>query len=120
MLVDLMVLLIVYKSSLIGSLSLDKVFIFLIKKTYLEESVDLPLHSEGVGQDGILEVADCLFDLVGLGEDHPQFIKNFALLVEVWRHLQNCYEGADCMIIRLEFLIKNADSVPKLRVLDII
>jgi len=69
-LIDFEVLVIMIQSSLIGPLGLSKVFVFFIKKSNLEKGINLSFHSEGVGEDGVLEVADSLVDLVGLRKDH--------------------------------------------------
>ena len=83
MLIDLKVALITVDSSFILLHGLVEVTLFFVEKTNLDECVCLSLKGEGVGEDGVLEVADGLLDLVGLGEDHTELVEDFTLLVEI-------------------------------------
>lgn len=58
--------------------------------------------------------------MVGLREYYTKFVKDLTLLVEVGRHLQNCDECRDGMVVRFELLIENADTVPELRILNVL
>jgi hypothetical protein len=69
-LVYLVVPLVVVQTSLVGPLGLVEVLVLFVEQTDLEQGVHLPLHCEGVREDGVLEVTDGLLDLVGLGEYH--------------------------------------------------
>ena len=40
-------------------------------------------------------------------------------MVEVWRHLEHADQSADSIVIGLESLIENSDTVPKLRIVHI-
>lgn len=60
-----------------------------------------------------------MFDLVSFSKDNTEFVKNFRLLVEVWRHLQDCDQSTNSMIIGFKFLVEDTDTVPELRVFDI-
>jgi hypothetical protein len=68
---------------------LDIVLLLFKQHTNLDKGISLPLERECAGEDGVLEVADSLLNLVSLGKDHSQLVKYFTLLVEVWRHLEN-------------------------------
>jgi len=61
-----------------------------------------------------------LLNLVGFSKDDSKFVENFALLIEIRRHLKNSYKSADSMIIGFELLIENTDTIPKLRVLNVL
>jgi hypothetical protein len=86
-LVDLEVVFIANDSSFVLVHSLVVVLHFLVQQTNLDQSVSLPLQRESVGQNGVLEVANSLLDLVGFRKDHAKFVEDLALLVEVGRHL---------------------------------
>ena len=58
--------------------------------------------------------------MVCLSEYDSQLVENLTLLVEVRRHLEDCYQGGDGMVIRLELLVEDTDAIPKLRVLDVV
>lgn len=120
MLVDLEVALVSDESRLVLAESLVVVSLPLIKKTNLDESVCLPLECKGVGQNRVLEVADCLLDLVCLCEDHTQLIQDLTLLIEVGAHLQHGDQGTDGMVVGLKLLVQDADSIPELGVFDVL
>ena len=87
MLVDLVVALVSNDGCLILSHGLNIVLLLLIKHTDFDKSISFSLKCEGTGEDRILEIADGLLNLVCFSKYHTQFVKDFTLLVEVWRHL---------------------------------
>lgn len=91
MLEDLKVILVSNQSDLVLSDGLVEIILGLIEQTYFDQSISLSPCGEGVCQNGILEVADSLLDLVGLGKDHSKLVQDFTLLVEVGGHLQDSY-----------------------------
>jgi len=99
MLIYLVVVLVTNDGSFVLSDGLHKVVLFLVEEADLDESIALSLESEGVRQNRVLEVADCLLDLVGLCEDHAELVEDLTLLVEVGRHLQHCDQRTDGMIV---------------------
>lgn len=119
MLIDLVVVLVAKNRSLVLPDSLNEVILLLIEQTDLDERVALSLKSERVCQDGVLEVAYGLLDLVRLGENHSKFVKHFTLLIEVWRHFEHSNQSTDRMVVRLQLLIEDANTIPELRVLDV-
>ena len=74
MLVDLEAVLVGDQSSLILTDGLHELFLLLEEQADLDEGVGLSLLGESVGQNGVLEVADGVLDLVGLGEDHSELV----------------------------------------------
>ena len=74
MLVDLEAVLVGDQSCLILTDSLHDLFLLLKEKADFNEGVGFSLLGESVGQDGVLEVADGVLDLVGLCEDHSKFV----------------------------------------------
>jgi hypothetical protein len=117
---DLEVVLVTNKCYLVLSDSLVVVILSLVQQTDFDQGVGLSPGGEGVGQDGVLEVADGLLDLVGLREDHGQLVENLTLLVEVRGHLQDSDEGTDGVVVGLELFVEDTDAVPELWVLDIV
>ena len=86
-LIDLVVVLINDQSGFILLDCLVEVLLLFIQQTDLDESISLSLQGERIRQDGVLEVADCLRDLVCLCKDDAEFVENLTSLVEVGRHL---------------------------------
>ena len=99
MLVDLEVALVTYDGSLILSQGLVIVLLGLVEESDFDQGIGFPLESEGVGEDGVLEVADGLLDLVGLGKYHTKLVEHLTLLVEVGGHLQYSDQGADGVVV---------------------
>ena len=97
--IDLIVVLIDDKCSLIFLDSLVEVLLLFIKKTNLNESVSLSFQSKGIGQDRILEITYSLRDLIRLCKYDTKLVEDLTSLIEVWRHLKYSNEGADGMII---------------------
>mmetsp|Transcript_18485 Transcript_18485/g.28364 ORF Transcript_18485/g.28364 Transcript_18485/m.28364 type:complete len:390 (+) Transcript_18485:428-1597(+) len=118
-LVDPVVLLVTEEGSFILTHGLSHVVELLVEQADLDQGVRLAALSEGVRQDRILEVRDGLLHLVGFGEDHSKLEENFTLLIEVGGHLQDGDQGTDGVVVRLELLVEDTDSVPQLGVLDV-
>ena len=58
-------------------------------------------------------------DLVSLSKNHSELIEDFTLLVEVRRHLKDCNQSTDSVVVAFELFVQDSDSVPKLWVFDI-
>lgn len=98
-LIDLEVGLVADGGSFVLFHRLAVILLLFVQQTNFEERIGLPFQGEGVGQNGVLEVADCLLNLVSLCKDHAQLVQDFALLVEVGRHLEDCNESADGVVV---------------------
>ena len=61
-----------------------------------------------------------MLDLVCLGENHTELVKDLTLLVKVRAHLQDGDQGADGVVVGLELLVEDSDSIPKLRVFNVL
>ena len=118
-LIDFEVALVAGDCSFIFSHCLIEILLFFVKKTNFDKSVCLSLESKSVGKDRILEIADGLMDLISLGENHSKLVEDLTLLVEVWRHLKDSDQSTDGVVIALELLVQDSDTVPKLWVFDI-
>ena len=118
-LVDFEVALVTSDSSFIFSHCLIEILLFFVEKTNLDQSVCLSLNGESIGKDRILEIADGLMNLVGLGENHSELVEDLTLLVEVWRHLKDSNQSTDGVVIALELLVQDSDTVPELWVFDV-
>lgn len=99
MLVDFVVVLVANDCCLVLPDGLHEVVLLLVEKADLDESIALSLQRESVGQNGVLEVADGLLDLVGLGEDHSELVEDLTLLVEVRRHLEDGNQRTDGVVV---------------------
>jgi len=120
MLVDPVLLLVVGESSFVRPLRLHEVPLLFVEKSNLEKGVHLALQRERGGQDGVLEVADGVVNLVRLRKDGSNLEQHFTLLVEVRRHFQHRDQRADRVVVGLKLFVQNSDSVPQLRVLDVV
>lgn len=89
MLIHFMVVLIVTFGHFVGLLSLGKVTLQLIQDADLELGVHSAFHREVACQYTVLEIAHRLVKLICFSEDHPKFIKEFRLLLKVWRHFED-------------------------------
>ena len=99
MLVDFVVVLVANNCCLVLSDGLDEIILLLVEKANLDEGIALSLQRESVGQNRVLEVANGLLDLVGLGEDHSELVEDLTLLVEVRGHLEDGNQRTDGVIV---------------------
>jgi hypothetical protein len=74
MLVDLEAVLVRDQSCLVLTDSLHELLLLLKKQADFNEGVSFSLLGESIGQNGVLEVADGVLDLVGLCEDHSKLV----------------------------------------------
>ena len=72
------------ESCLIRLLSLHVILCLFIQEANFKQGIYLSLNSKSVGKNRILEVADCLVNLIGLCKNDAKLIEYFTLLVEVW------------------------------------
>ena len=70
MLVDTIVVLIVRAGHLVGILCQRKVALKLVQNSNLQLGINATLHGEVTRDNGVLEVANGLVKLVGLGQNH--------------------------------------------------
>lgn len=120
MLIHSVVMLIQLESSFVASLSGGILLLHLVKESNLEKGVNFTFDGEGARDNRVLEVGNSFMDLVGLRKDCSKLEENLTLLVEVGGHLENRNESADSMFIRFELLVENSNTIPQLRVLDVI
>lgn len=74
MLVDLEAVLVRDQSCLVLTDSLHELLLLLKEQADFNEGVSFSLLGESIGQNGVLEVADGVLDLVGLCEDHSKLV----------------------------------------------
>lgn len=101
------------------TLRLLKVFLLFIEETNFDQSVHLFLNREGAREDGVLEELARLINLIRLCEDCSELVQHFRLLVKVRGHLEDTDEGTYGVVVGLESLIEDADSVPQLGVVHV-
>jgi hypothetical protein len=119
MLIDFEVALVTGDCGFVFSHCLIEILLFFVEKTNFDQRIRFSFKGKSIGKDRILEIADCLMDLIGLGKNHSELVEDLTLLVEVRRHLQNSNQSTDSVVVALELFVQDSDSVPKLWVFDV-
>lgn len=82
-------------------------------------SINSSFHWEIARQNTVLEIAHSLVQLVSLGQNYTKLVQKFRLLLKIRWHFKDSNQRGNCVVVRLELLIQDTDTVPQLRVSNI-